>query len=102
VLAVSAALGVGFFSFHASSVERPVSIVIDPTPPPTPAPTPPPPPASRMVHYRVQRGDSLWRIAASLTGDGSKWKDLWPERSDGDAAIAVGSVVEVDLGRIAR
>lgn len=101
-LAVSAALGAGFFSFHASSVERPVSIVVDPTPPPTTVPTHADPPAPRIVHYRVQRGDSLWRIAASLTGDGSKWKELWPDRTDGDAAIAVGSVLEVDLGRIAR
>lgn len=99
-LAVTAALGVGLFSFHASSIERPVSIVIDPTPPPTPAPTPTPAPAPRIVHYRVQRGDSLWRIAASLTGDGTRWKELWPDRTEATAQLAVGSVLEVDLSRM--
>ena len=32
-----------------------------------------------LTSYRVQRGDSLWRIAAALTGDGRRWRQLWPE-----------------------
>ena len=104
-LAVAAALAVGFVSFHATKVERPVSVVEAPTAPvatlPTPAPDPPPSrAASQVVHYRVQRGDSLWRIAASLTGDGSKWKELWPERADADAPIVVGTVLDVHLERL--
>lgn len=39
--------------------------------------------APRRVAYRVQRGDSLWRIAAALTGEGHRWRELWPERKHG-------------------
>jgi nucleoid-associated protein YgaU len=28
------------------------------------------------VRYVVQRGDSLWRIAAALKGDARRWPDL--------------------------
>jgi nucleoid-associated protein YgaU len=29
------------------------------------------------LRYTVQRGDSPWRIAAALTGDGRRWRELW-------------------------
>jgi Tfp pilus assembly protein FimV len=51
--------------------------------------------------YRVQRGDSLWRIAASLTGDGRHWRELWPQHEAAAGRIAPGTVLEVDLRRVA-
>ena len=70
------------------------------------APASPPPagPAEARAgtfSYRVQRGDSLWRIAASLTGDGRRWRELWPEHENAAGRIAPGTVLEVDLGRVA-
>jgi nucleoid-associated protein YgaU len=44
------------------------------------------PKAARPLTYRAQRGDSLWRIAAALTGDGRRWRELWPERTHGQLA----------------
>ena len=52
--------------------------------------------------YRVQRGDSLWRIAASLTGDGRRWRELWPQHEAAAGRIAPGTVLEVDLRRVAE
>ena len=45
------------------------------------------------ITYRVQRGDSLWRIAAALTGDGEKWKELWPEYEGKELALLPGSIL---------
>ena len=42
--------------------------------------------AARRMTYRVQRGDSLWRIAAAVTGDGRRWRELWPDRAHGRVA----------------
>ena len=56
------------------------------------------PPA--VITYRVQRGDSLWRIAASLTGDGRRWRELWPEHAAGDGRIGAGAVLRVDARRL--
>src|SRR5262245_22992287 len=52
--------------------------------PSPPAPSPSAPPAPAVLSYRVQRGDSLWRIASAVTGDGRRWRDLWPEHRDGE------------------
>ena len=30
--------------------------------------------------YHVQSGDSPWRVAASLTGDGRRWRAIWAEQ----------------------
>jgi hypothetical protein len=78
-----------------------------------PASRPPAPPPARPageagssdpgpapIRYRVQPGDSLSRIAASLTGDARRWRELWPERASGDTRIRAGTVLEVDLGRL--
>lgn len=46
------------------------------------------------LSYRVQPGDSLWRVAAALTGDGRNWRTLWPER-DPSEPLEVGTVLEV-------
>jgi len=53
-----------------------------------------------VITYRVQRGDSLWRIAASLTGDGRRWRELWPEHATGDGRIRAGAVLRVDARRL--
>ena len=42
--------------------------------PASPSPAPP-----RRVRYVVQRGDSPWRIAAALTGEGRRWRELFPD-----------------------
>ncbi len=54
---------------------------------------PPAAPKPAMVAYRIQRGDSLWRIAAALTGDGQNWRTLWP---DGERRrLRPGTLVQV-------
>ena len=66
-----------------------------PSPPAlTHIPSPSPRPASpTTITYRVQRGDSLWRIAAALTGEGSRWRELWPDRPD--HPLLPGTLLEV-------
>lgn len=76
-----------------------------PAAPPAPLPRPPaaapavaPPPvapAPVVLRYRVQAGDSLWRIAAALTGDGHRWRELWPERARQPDALRPGTILEV-------
>ena len=91
-------------SASVASGERPSKLPSAEGPATAPGPATPPrvhepaPPAARepaVVPYRVQRGDSLWRISAALTGDGRNWRTLWP---DGDRRRLVpGMVVEVPL-----
>jgi nucleoid-associated protein YgaU len=64
-------------------------------------PSSPPERRPATLSYRVQRGDSLWRIAASLTGDGRRWRELWPEHAAGAGRIAPGTVLEVELRQVA-
>ena len=105
LLAASVALAGGVVAFWQSPPEAPAEAarpsVIPSAPAPRPSPvgvaSPPAPP--HVVRYRVQRGDSLWRVAAALTGDGRRWKELFPGRADVDAPLVVGTVLEVDLGR---
>jgi len=105
VLAASVALAGGVVAFWQAAPEapeaaRPVVIPSAPAPRPSPAGVASPPPVpSHVVRYRVQRGDSLWRVAAALTGDGRRWKELFPGRADVDAPLVVGTVLEIDLGR---
>jgi nucleoid-associated protein YgaU len=69
---------------------------------PRAAPSPAAAPERVMVRYRVQRGDSLWRIARSLTGEGGRWRELWPQHARGDGRIRPGTLLEVDPARLAR
>ena len=48
-----------------------------------PAEAPPTNAPRGSVTYRAQRGDSLWRVAAAVTGDGRRWRELWPDRPSG-------------------
>ena len=74
-------------------VQTPPSPTIAPRPSAPIVRTPEAPPSPRKITYRVQRGDSLWRIAAALTGDGEKWKDLWPEYEGRERALLPGSIL---------
>jgi LysM repeat protein len=51
-----------------------------PEPPPPPPPTPPPTP--EPTTYVVQPGDTLWRIAAKVYGDGSLWRIIFEANRD--------------------
>jgi hypothetical protein len=89
-LAFGVAAGWGLAGSDRGAGHPPVPHAASTVPPPPPAV--PPALASgggggeaapRRVTYRVQRGDSLWRIAKAFTGDGRRWRELWPERADG-------------------
>ena len=69
---------------------------------PAPVPTPPPVPLPQpeILTYRVQRGDSLWRIASAVTGDGRRWRELWPEHRESEGRLAAGTVLRLDLSRL--
>jgi LysM repeat protein len=69
-------------------------VSVAPSPGPAPVAEAVAPPA--VVVYHVQPGDSLWRIAAALTGDGRNWKALWPT-TDPARPLAVGSVLEAPV-----
>jgi nucleoid-associated protein YgaU len=49
-----------------------------------------------LVTYRVQRGDSLWRIAAALTGDGGRWRALFPSH-DPSRPLRPGATLSIVL-----
>lgn len=66
------------------------------TSPPTTVPASARDAPPRVVSYRVQPGDSLWRIAAALTGDGRNWTSLWPA-TDATRPLVVGTVLEVPI-----
>jgi len=73
------ALALALWTRPTASAPRPGA----PVPPPASPAASPVPPAPRAeghppVRYTVQRGDSPWRIAAALTGEGRRWRDLWP------------------------
>jgi hypothetical protein len=59
-------------------------------------------PSPAVVRYRVQRGDSLWRIAAAFTGEGHRWRELWPQHARGHGTVRAGEVLEVEMGRLSR
>ena len=46
-------------------------------PPPPPVPQAPPEPAPQLIRtYTVERGDSFWKIAKKVYGDGMRMKDI--------------------------
>lgn len=68
-----------------------------PAPPPT---TLPAEFEDRSVKLVVQEGDSLWRLAKTLTGRGDSWRALWPDMSEAQARDLVpGTVLTVRLSR---
>jgi nucleoid-associated protein YgaU len=69
----------GAVLLHLETTRPPVAPLTAPVParPVRPRPAPDAPPAAAStVRYVVQRGDSLWRIAAALQGDGARWPEL--------------------------
>lgn len=74
------------------------AVALPPAAPPRAAPTPASAPAApaAVMTYRVQPGDSLWRISAALTGDGRNWRTLWPTM-DPTRPLAVGTVLEAPI-----
>jgi len=102
-MAVAAAGAVGVVLGIAVMAGRrppPSSLIAATPPPPGPSAAPVVASASRVLTYRVQRGDSLWRVAAAFTGDGRRWRELWPEHQDEEGRIAAGTVLQVDLSRL--
>ena len=84
----------------------PRTAVAPPEPPLAPplslllAPVPVAPAASSgasAVQYRVQPGDSSWRIAAALLGDGRRWREVVAGRED--RQLRAGDTVELRLSR---
>lgn len=69
------ALMLGQKKAKAAQLPAPLPPAPTPTPAPTPgvpAPTPPQVPTT----YTVVTGDSPWKIAQKLTGDGMRWREL--------------------------
>jgi cobalamin biosynthesis protein CbiG len=58
----------------------------------------PAPDSSPVLYYRIQKGDSAWRVAAALTGSGLNWQLLWPELKN--KPIQIGDVLEVHIDRL--
>lgn len=84
---LAAGLGLGFLIPRGPS--RPLAST--PAPAAAPAPTarqteaePPPrsPGPAPAISYVVQKGDSLWRIAASVKGDARRWREVEAENPD--------------------
>ena len=54
--------------------------------------------ASRSrVRYRVQPGDSPWRVSAALLGSGHRWRELWPEASTSAPVLRAGAVLDLEI-----
>jgi hypothetical protein len=69
----------------------------------TSAPETTTPPTDRpLVLYTVQPGDSLWRIAAALTGDGRNWQDLWPSYEGRETRLPLGAQLEIPLAAVKK
>lgn len=61
----------------------------------------PPAAVARVLRYHVQTGDSLWRIAAALSGEGKNWERLWPEMRGRSPVLRPGATLELDTHAIA-
>ncbi len=54
-------------------------------------------PDDGYTDYTVVSGDSLWGIAASLLGDGSRWREIAACNNLDDAIIYVGQVLRIPI-----
>jgi hypothetical protein len=69
-----------------------------PEPPPPPSPPPPPPEPPEPTTYTVLPGDSLWRIAVKVYGDGRLWPIIFEANRDvldDPSRIRVGQVLKI-------
>jgi hypothetical protein len=103
-LTVAGVLAVVAMALLVALVRKPAAVPETRGPSPRPEAPPPTPPASvaaaarpASVRYTVQSGDSPWRIAAALTGQGWRWRELWP---DSPPRLVPGMVLDlpVDTG----
>ena len=54
----------------------------------------------QFVLYTMQPGDSLWRVAAALTGDGSNWRRLWPAYEGREKEQQRGTTLDIPIGAL--
>ena len=71
----------------------PAAVVPAPTAPAAVAPPSVGDPLPVRLTWHVQRGDSPWRIAAALTGDGRRW----PEITGASPPLRAGSTLRLDV-----
>ena len=85
---------------NASASMQP-AIATAPQPPPDPRSAPSPTEDSAnesTIKLVVQEGDSLWRLAKTLTGRGDSWQQLWPDTSEAQArSLVAGTQLTVRL-----
>ena len=60
-----------------------------------PAPTPAPAPAPAPTGYSVQRGDSLWAIAARELGSGTRWREIQQANNISGTLIHPGQALTI-------
>jgi hypothetical protein len=79
-----------------------VSAELSPSPQEEPAPvvTAAEPLVPQVVLYTMQSGDSLWRVAAALTGDGENWRRLWPAYQGREKELRRGTTLDIPIGAL--
>ena len=100
VLVASAALAVGVVAGALLGRAAPATAASQPSPAiatATPPLAPTSPARTNVVEYHVQAGDTLWRIAAALSGDGRNWTHLWPARDRTASVLRRGTILRVTL-----
>lgn len=66
-----------------------------PVGPPSPTSSPTPPPAQQR-RYTIRQGDTLWKIAAAMYGDGNRWSAIAKANSIRDPRrLTVGAVLTI-------
>jgi hypothetical protein len=51
----------------------------------------------QKIRYIVQPGDSLWRISSAFTGEGNRWKQLWPDLVPIANRLQPGMILEIPV-----